>query len=248
LYVATARLCESRGDFAGAKTQYENALKVGPNNVPALLSYAHLMDHQNELAEATKLYERAVKASPKEAASYNDLGLCLARRGMAKEAETNLKKAVELQPDKLLYRNNFATLLVDQHKTDEALMQLKAVNSEAIANYDLGILLERHQQDALAQAHFQRAVELDPSFTAARQWTEQLAQRGITAPAPVANYQPPPNQLRVASISAAQPRYGSYGVAPVPTSSNYVQLSASPNAGGNQQQPNNDLRALPPVQ
>jgi Tfp pilus assembly protein PilF len=224
LYIATAQLCESRGDFTAAATQYESALKQSPNNVPALLSYAHLMDHQGKLAEATKLYERAVKANPKEAAAYNDLGLCLARRGMAAEAQTNFAKAVQLQPDKQLYRNNYATLLVDQHKPDEALIQLKAVNSEAIANYDIGILLEQHQQNALAQAHFQRALELDPTFAEARQWCQQLAQAAPPAAPPVQAMvaQPTANQLRVASVTPPTTRAASYGTAPEPVASNYM--------------------------
>jgi len=235
LYVATARLCESRGDYTAAASQYENALKQSPNNVPALLSYAHLMDHQNQLAEATKLYERAIKVNPKEAAAYNDLGLCLARRGMPAEAQTNLAKAAELQPDKQLYRNNLATLLVDQHKPDEALLQLKAVTNEAIANYDVGILLEQHHEDALAQAHFQRALELNPSFAEAREWTQQLAQRVTAPPTQTAIYQPPPNGLRIASVMQPMSRPASYGPAPEPAPSNNVgPQAASPavNASG----------------
>ncbi len=258
LYVATARLCESRGDFPGAEAQYENALKQAPNNVPALLSYAHLLDHENKLAEATKLYQRAIKANPKEAAAFNDLGLCLARQGKNAEAQTNLAKAVQLQPDKPLYRNNLAMLLVDQHKADEALAQLKAVNNEAVANYDLGILLEQRHQDALALAHFQRAVDLDPSFAAAREWTQQLAQRGVPVANPMLTAQVPPSQpLRVASVANPPPRYSSYGVTPQPAAGSYNQPQVPPTPQSLGYQPpgyqpqlplNNELRALPPVQ
>jgi Flp pilus assembly protein TadD len=252
LYVATARLCESRSDFSGAEAQYEKALKESPNYVPALLSYAHLMDHQIKLAEATKLYERAIKANPKEAAAYNDLGLCVARRGMAAEAQTNLMKAVQLQPEKALYRNNLATLLVDQNKPDEALAQLKAVNNEAIANYDLAILLEQRGQIGLAQAHFQHAVELDPAFAEARQWSQQIAARIAANPAPATPvYEASTNQqLRMASVQS--PKYGSYGIAPVPPASNRIPTQAAfPNIAQTPQNVpplNNDLRALPPVQ
>ncbi len=151
LCVATARLCESRGDFAGAAAQYEVALKESPDYIPALLSYAHLQDHQNKLPEATKLYDRAVKANPKEASAYNDMGLCLARQGKAADALGAMGKAIQLQPDKALYRNNMAVVLVDQHRVDDALAQLRAVATEAVANYDIGILLEQRKQDVLAQ-------------------------------------------------------------------------------------------------
>jgi Flp pilus assembly protein TadD len=216
LCVATARLCESRGDFAGAAAQYEMALKASPDYVPALLSYAHLQDNQNKLAEATKLYERAAKANPKEAGTYNDLGLCLARRGMATDALGALGKAVQLQPDKALYRNNLAVVLVDQHRPDDALTQLRAVDTEAVANYDLGILLEQRKQDVLAQARFQHALELDPQFTEARLWNEHLAKRAaaLASTQPSRAQQALPPETRLASVPTTMQRPGLYSGPP----------------------------------
>jgi Tfp pilus assembly protein PilF len=216
LCVATARLCESRGDFAGAGAQYEIALKESPDYVPALLSYAHLQDHQNKLPEATKLYERAVKANPKEASAYNDMGLCLARQGKAADALGAMGKAIQLQPDKALYRNNMAVVLVDQHRVDDALAQLRAVATEAVANYDIGILLEQRKQDTLAQAHFQRAMELDPQFTEARLWNEHLAKRAaaLAAAQPTKPQTTVVPEVRVASVPNTMQRPAMYGEAP----------------------------------
>jgi Flp pilus assembly protein TadD len=208
LYVATARLCESRGDFAGAADQYEKALKDSPDYVPALLSYAHLQDHQNKLAEATTLYQRAVKANPKEASAFNDLGLCFARRGMAAESLGALGKAVLLQPDKALYRNNVAMVLVDQHRPDDALAQLRAVNNESVANYNVAVLLAQRNQDVLAQAHFRRALELNPSFAEAQQWNDHLSERAtamVSAP-PARPQQSAPPDMRLASIPTSMQR------------------------------------------
>jgi Flp pilus assembly protein TadD len=208
LCVATARLCESRGDFPGAATQYEIALKDSPDYVPALLSYAHLQDHQNKLAEATTLYQRAVKASPKEASAYNDMGLCYARRGMATEALSAMGKATQLQPDKALYRNNLACVLVDQHRVDDALAQLRAVDNESVANYNLGILLEQRKQDTLAQTHFQRAIELNPQFAEARAWSEHLAKReaALAAAQPGQPQQGPNSDIKIANVPSYMQR------------------------------------------
>lgn len=262
LYVATARLAESRGDFEGAAAQYEKVLKDSPDYVPALLSYAHLQDHQNKLAEATKLYERAVKANPKEAGAYNDLGLCYARRGMATEALTNLGKAVQLQPDKALYRNNLACVLVDQHRLDDALVHLRAVNTDAVANYNMGILLEQRKQDMVAQTYFQRALQLNPSFAEARQWSEQLAKRqsalaqsGQQGPAQA--QATPPSGVRIASVPNEMQRPAMYngmngtitvqaGASAMPPTPDAIRQMANvptsmqrPNTNGNpfQQQP-----------
>jgi len=216
LCLASAKLCESRGDFAGAVVQYETALKDSPDNVPVLLSYAHLQDHQNKLAEATALYQRAVKANPKEASAFNDMGLCYARRGMATEALSAMGKAAQLQPEKALYRNNLASVLVDQHRVDDALVQLRAVNNESVANYDLGILLEQRKQDNVAQTHFQRAIELNPQFAEARAWSEHLTKReaALAAAQPGQPQQGPNSDIKIANVPSYMQRPAMFAGAP----------------------------------
>ena len=185
LYVASARLYEKNGNTIGAADQYQKALKVDPNNLVALLSYAHLLDRQNKLDEATQLYQRAAMEHPHEAAAHNDLGLCLARRRMLNESIAALSDAVRLQPDRELYRNNLATVLIEQNRADEALKQLQAVQADAVAHYNVGYLLQQHGQMELASNYFDRASQIDPSFTAARDWSGRLA-AGVPAGAPVA--------------------------------------------------------------
>jgi Flp pilus assembly protein TadD len=228
LRVATARVYERNGNYTAAAEQYEKALQKTPNDVATLLSYGHLLDHQGKLPEATDMYLRAVKASPKESAAYNDLGLCYARRGNISESLKALNKAVELQPDRPLYRNNLATVLVQQRRTDEALAQLKAVNEESVAHYNLAYLLMQHQQESLAATHFRRASELNPSFVEARDWSEKLAARSIE---PAAVAQAPRSSAPVAQMAAlptVAPRPGSYGPAPTPPTSAYMRPQAAP--------------------
>jgi Tfp pilus assembly protein PilF len=240
LYVATARMYERNGNFDGAADQYQKALKKVPNDVPALLGYAHLLDHQNKLVDATTQYQKAIKANPKESAAYNDLGLCLARRGMICDATKNVTKAVELQPDRVLYRNNLAKLLVEQNRSEEALAQLRTVHTEAIAHYNLAVLLDEHKQEALAESHLRQALELDPSFTQARDWTFRLAAR-TGNPAPAQAYARPATQpptggsYGMSSPPAISPRPGAYGVAPEPESSRYLRPEMTTTVGPNSQ-------------
>jgi Tfp pilus assembly protein PilF len=227
LCVATARMYEKSGNFAAATEQYEKALKKAPNNIPALLGYAHLLDHQGKLAEATTQYQRAIKANPREAAAYNDLGLCMARRGMVNEANHAVAKAVELQPDRVLYRNNLAKLLVEQNRSEEALAQLRAVHTEAISHYNLAILLDEHKQESLAESHLKRALELDPSFAQARDWTVRIAARTGNFPGTSTIV---PGMATAPGAVPIAPRPGSYGMAPEPAASKYLRPEMSSSA------------------
>ena len=229
LHIATARVYEGNGNYTAAADEYQKALKKSPNNVVALLSYGHLLDHEGKLPEATKIYTQATKASPSEPAAFNDLGLCLARRGMTKDSIKALTKAVDLQPARPLYRNNLATVLVEANRTDDAMAQLKAVHPEAVAHYNLGVLLQQHKQEALAQTYFHRALELDPTFAAAREWCDRLSpqQGGQTQVAGYERVVAPPS--RVAVVPAPSPRAGSYGAAPDPQAvSNYLRPDPTP--------------------
>lgn len=239
LYVASARLYEKNGNFIGAGEQYQKALKVAPDNLVALLCYAHLLDRQNKLDQATQLYQRAVRAHPHEASAHNDLGLCYARRRMLNESIASLSDAVRLQPNRELYRNNLATVLIEQNRPDEALKQLQAVQADAVAHYNVGYLLQQHKQDQLAANYFSRAAQLDPSFAAAHDWSLRMAERaqGATG-APVARMAAVPNGSGYFAGSRyfAQQTGGAYQPAPAT-----VQAAAS-------DLPSAEMQPLPPVQ
>jgi tetratricopeptide (TPR) repeat protein len=175
LYVAVARLYEQAGKMGEAEVQYQLALQIQPNDLPALLGYARVKEHVGKPDEAIGLYQRAAKAHPQEAAVYNNLGLCYARQpNRLDDAITAMSRAVQLDPKNPLYRNNIATVLVDQGKPQDAFRQLCAVHEVATAYYNMGYLLHKKGQTQAATQHFALALRADPSMEAARRWLEYL--------------------------------------------------------------------------
>jgi tetratricopeptide (TPR) repeat protein len=181
---------EQAGSPESAETFYRQALSNDPKSLTALTAYAHFEDRRRHLNAATKLYKRALARYPEEAGVCNDLGLCYQRQGMLDESVAMLRKATQLNPERPLYHNNLATVLVDAERNDEALAQLLTVNTSAVAHYNLGCLLHRKGNDALAVDHFQKAIFDDPTLGAAQQW---LAKLGPQVPA-----QPEPTEQRFA--------------------------------------------------
>jgi Flp pilus assembly protein TadD len=215
IYVSLAQVQEKQGNLAAAAEAYERALQAESSNLEALLGYARMQDRQGDFARATQLYQVASRLHPKEAVVYNDLGLCLSRQGKQAEAQVALAEAVRLRPDRKLYRNNLAKLLVDLGQPAAALEQLSAAHPPAIAQYNLGFLLQQKNETAQARQHFARALELDPTLADARQWLamidgQQIAeapQRPVAdqgAYAPVSTYTPAPAVLPV--YPTTQPR------------------------------------------
>jgi Tfp pilus assembly protein PilF len=198
--LAMARFYEQQGNLAEAAKLYQQAIKGAPTDPHPLAAYGHLKARNGELAEATELYQKALRLAPDDPSILNDLGLCFARRKMFADASKALNRAVQLQPANVLYHNNLATLLVDTGQVDNAFTQLSLVHPPAVAHYNLGYLLYKKGQAALAAQHFSFALQIDPSFAAAQFWLVRL---GAAAPpvatAPPAGPQPgPPNDFRVA--------------------------------------------------
>jgi len=198
LHVAVARLYVESGKLTEAAKHYQEALRREPNNLPALLGYAHLKDLLEEPAEARKLYLQAVRAHPKEASAHNNLALFYAGRGMLNEASAAMARAIQLQPKNPKYRNNIAQLLVTMGRTTEAFAHLSAVHRPAVAHYNLGYLLERQGQSQAAAQQFAIALQTDSSLVAARRGLERL--QGLSA-----RPQPPGDPVRLGTRVSSGP-------------------------------------------
>jgi tetratricopeptide (TPR) repeat protein len=205
VYVGAARLLENQGNFAEAEGKYREALRAMPNDLSALVGVARLYDRQGEPQKAIDAYQKAIAAHPAEGLIYNDLGLCYRRQRQLDKSVVAFRKATELQSDNAKYRNNLAAALVDTGRIDEAYQELTALNSPAVAHYNLAYLLQQHQRHADAIRHLQEAIRLDPGLASAQEMLSQLS--GGTAPASAAT-QPaamPSAALRTSSEPSGAP-------------------------------------------
>jgi tetratricopeptide (TPR) repeat protein len=174
LYVAMARLEEQNKNYEGAAEQYAKALRIDPNNLPALLGHARLHDRQGNFDEAIKIYRKAVERHAESATALNDLGLCHARQEQYQRSAAALQKAVRLAPNEPLYRNNLATVLIELGNTEAAFQHLAAVHGRATAHYNLGYLLYQRDQRQQAAEQFRLALREEPGLEAAQQWLAML--------------------------------------------------------------------------
>jgi Tfp pilus assembly protein PilF len=174
LSVQIARMHEAKGDFATAIAKYEEALKVAPNNTEILVSLGRAHDRNGDMPKAIATYQQAIKIDARCALAHNDLGLCYARQNDMAGARESLNKAVSLVPTSKLYRNNLATVLVNSRQYNDAYEQLATVHPPAIAQYNLGILANRHGDKTEAMSRFQQAASLDPNLAQARNMIDKL--------------------------------------------------------------------------
>jgi Flp pilus assembly protein TadD len=192
VYIGAARLLENQGNYAEAETKYRDALRAAPNDLSALVGLARLFDRQGEGQKAIDAYHKAAQAHPTNGLVFNDLGLCYRRQQQLDKSLAAFRKAVELHPDNAKYRNNLAAALVDAGRGDEAYHELAALNSAAVAHYNLAYLLQQKGQRTDAARHLQEAVALDPALTPARDMLAQLGLAAADSAAVPAKNQPAP--------------------------------------------------------
>jgi Tfp pilus assembly protein PilF len=174
LFVHLARMHEARGDYDNALKQYEQGLKLDPQNIDVLLGMARTYDRKDDVAQAVATYEKALQFHPQSATANNDLALCYARHREAEKAKQYFERAIALDPQSKLYRNNLATTLVQLGQHEAALTQLSTVHPPAAANYNVGFLAYQVGQKAESAHYFQQALALDPQLAAARLMLEKV--------------------------------------------------------------------------
>jgi tetratricopeptide (TPR) repeat protein len=175
IYLRAAHFAEQAGKYADAEAKYQQALKVEPKNVDAILGLARLHNEQGNSQQALAIYQQAIKVHPKNAKVYNDFGLCYGQRRELAPAQQMLQKAVELEPGKTSYRMNLAVVLVDMGHPAEAYQAIAAVQPPAVAHYNLACLLEERGQHDQAADQLHQALAKDSTLTPARDLLAQLA-------------------------------------------------------------------------
>lgn len=195
LYIASARLAERSGALDKAMEQYRRALQRDARNRNAMIGLARLQHRTGDMRGAISVYQKALEVYRNDPVILNDLGLCYARNGQVDQAISVLRGATQAAPEREMYRNNLAAALVEANRADEAVAHLSQTYGAAVANYNVGYLLNRGGQQMEANLYLEKALEIDPSMDQARQLLRQnitnVSSRPQYADRRATGYQPP---------------------------------------------------------
>jgi tetratricopeptide (TPR) repeat protein len=126
--------CEA-GSKASAEAidAYEQALRIDPEKVDALINCGTLYYEQGNLEKASEYFQRAVDSNPQSSLAHSNLGSVLEELGQLEEARQHLRLAVRLDPNR------------------------------ADARYNLALVCEKLSAQSEAREHWQEYVKLDPA-------------------------------------------------------------------------------------
>jgi type IV pilus assembly protein PilF len=128
---------------------------------------------KGNLSEAKDKIDRALEQNPRNAKAQAAAGLLYDRLGEAKKAESHFDRAMSLEPKNPDIGNNFAAFLCKNghHERGQKVAQQTAANplykTPEIALVNAGNCARAAGDLASAEAHFRRALNVNPRFSAA---------------------------------------------------------------------------------
>jgi len=85
------------------------------------------LDHDKDFAAAEREFRRALELDPHSARAWHHFAMARAEQGHVEEALTALRRARELEPMTLLFSANYAMVLINARRYDEAIELLEPI-------------------------------------------------------------------------------------------------------------------------
>ncbi|WP_339532458.1 tetratricopeptide repeat protein [Pseudomonas mucidolens] len=141
VYIHNARLAE-------AQSALQQALRLEPDNLPAVVAQIELLDKQGKVDDSRQLLANQLRAHPDSAYLQHALGMWLLHHGEREYALLGLSKAVELDPDNQDLRYDLATTLYAQQEVEAAQRQLEEIVQRHPQNRKARVLLIHYWKES----------------------------------------------------------------------------------------------------
>ena len=154
-----------QGRFMASRTELQGLLNDGVDRWRIWNALGVIADLDGRYESAVDHYQKALVHEPQRAMLYNNLGYSMLMARDYAGAEQVLRQALQHETTPSVRTvNNLAMAMAWQRRYGEAIEQLRSVVDEAAANNNIGYVAYLNQDYALAEAMFEKAIRLRPSF------------------------------------------------------------------------------------
>ena len=129
-----AHFCESRGWYAAAVTNYEDAIKLNPSDAMLYMGAGQNLAALGRHTEAEQRFAEATRLSPDLMQAHFLYGLELGRSGNPADAAAQFREAVRIMPDLPEARINLGMALENEGNYSEALAEFDKVLAQNPSN------------------------------------------------------------------------------------------------------------------
>jgi len=127
-------------DFRAAEESYSRALELAPGNTSVLDGASVLAYKLGRLDEALKLSRQVLVHDPLSAAFWHNLGLAAHAAGRLAESEKAFRRALDLAPQRFVSAALLALVLLDQGRTDRAIVEATKEPDDFWCQWSLAII------------------------------------------------------------------------------------------------------------
>ena len=151
--------------------QYEEALRLNPNDPLVPVNLATALLRAGRFEESIGYFEQALRIDPDEAQTHYSLGVAWVKLGRPGQAAGPLRQAVRIDPDHAEAHLILGNVLFDQGKAPEAIghweQALRIKPAFAEAHYNLANALLRTGRFEESIEHYNRALQIRPDYAEA---------------------------------------------------------------------------------
>jgi predicted Zn-dependent protease len=168
----------SQGEFRRCVKDWQEALKLAPNNSKIQRNLAIAYRQTGEQEDARRLLEALVKSQPEEADLDYLLGDTLLSLHQPSQAIPVLEKSLRLDPGLLVAESSLAKAYFETGRPKEAIPHFKAAlpaDQDGALYYDLARAYQQEGQAALAEEMIKRYQEIRGTLERPKQLPELQA-------------------------------------------------------------------------
>jgi tetratricopeptide (TPR) repeat protein len=163
-------MATSAGRFERAREVLDAAVRQQPQNVDVLYALARAQEGLKQWAAAVGLLARATKLDPHRADIHELLAVSASEMGAFEDAAAAWDQYLKLKPGDEIARRERSYTAVQMGQLDQGIAGLESFRAnhadDATVRYELG-QAERGRDAAKALMHFDKALELDPTYVPA---------------------------------------------------------------------------------
>jgi tetratricopeptide (TPR) repeat protein len=159
------------GDYAGAISYFDQAIKLDPNSASAYINRGNARSALGDKQGALSDYSQAIKLDPNSALAYTNRGIVRSALGKMQEALSDYSQAIKLDPNSALAyirRGNARSALGDkQGALSDYNQAIKLDPNSALAYINRGNACSALGKMQEALSDYSQAIKLDPNSASA---------------------------------------------------------------------------------
>ncbi|MDI6839431.1 MAG: UPF0489 family protein [bacterium] len=162
------------GRIDDAIYEYENLLKLKPDDASGCYNLSSLYLEKGLIDKASLFYKKAIKIDPTYRTAYNNLGRLYERNGKLGQAKNEYNKILKLDPEDANAHCGLGSIFSKNKMWDKAIVEyeraIKLSGDDFSAHYGIGYVYIRQGKWDEAKKEFKKCVELDSLNSVAHYW------------------------------------------------------------------------------